>query len=123
MRANDFILNKLTFSKNNKLSLFVVPIWAFSVLFGYIISPAHATSIEDFSRHSEFHNVKISPDGKHLAVLVNTDGRKTLAFLDSRTFEVAFGLGGKEGDPVADYLWVKRPANLISTMKQNSASR
>ncbi len=106
MRLNDFILNKLVFYKNNRLSLLFIPILFFSALASGMFKPAYATSIEDFSRHSEFHNVKISPDGKHLAVLINTDGRKTLAFLDSKTFEVTFSLGGEKRDQVADYYWV-----------------
>lgn len=70
------------------------------------ITIVNATSINDFSRHPEFYNVKISPDGKHLAVLINTDGRKTLAFLDSKTYEVTASLGGGKRDQVADYYWV-----------------
>ncbi|MEI6859924.1 MAG: hypothetical protein V5788_09115 [Shewanella sp.] len=64
---------------------------------------ATAISVEDFSRHSEYYDVKISPDGKHLAVLVDTDGRKTLAFLDSKTFKVTFALNGGKRDQVGDY--------------------
>ncbi|MEI6858338.1 MAG: hypothetical protein V5788_00845, partial [Shewanella sp.] len=67
---------------------------------------ATAISVEDFSRHSEYYDVKISPDGKHLAVLVDTDGRKTLAFLDSNTFKMTFAFKGGKRDQVGDYYWV-----------------
>ena len=65
-----------------------------------------SSSVEDFSQHPEYYNVKISPDGKHLAVLINTDGRKTLAFLDSKTFKLTFSFKGGKRDQVDDYYWV-----------------
>lgn len=67
---------------------------------------AHAVSVEDFSKHREFYNVKISPDGKHLAVLINDEGRKTLAFLETDSFEVTYTLRGSERDQAGDYFWV-----------------
>ncbi|MEI6859070.1 MAG: S9 family peptidase [Shewanella sp.] len=76
-----------------------------------------AQTVEDFSRHSQFYNVKISPNGKHLAVLISTDGRKTLAFLDSKTFEVTFSLGGEARDQVADYYWVNDERVIIQVEK------
>lgn len=80
-----------------------------------------AQTVEDFSRHSEFHNVKISPDGKHLAVLINTDGRKTLTFLDSKTFEVTFSLGGEAKDQVASYYWVNDERVIIQVERVRGA--
>lgn len=76
-------------------------------------SNVYAASVDDFSRQSEFYNVKISPDGKHLAVLINTDGRKTLAFLDSKTYEVTASLGGEKRDQVADYYWVNNERVIV----------
>ncbi|QFU25467.1 S9 family peptidase [Shewanella eurypsychrophilus] len=84
-----------------------------SALLCFLSFNLSAQTVEDFSRHSEYHNVKISPDGKHLAVLINTDGRKTLAFLDSKTFEVTFRLGGEAKDQVADYYWVNDERVII----------
>ncbi|MCE9680235.1 S9 family peptidase [Shewanella sp. AS1] len=68
--------------------------------------PSFADTVEDLSRHPEFYNVKISPDGKHLAVLINSDGRKILAFLETDTFKLTFALNGDKRDQVADYYWV-----------------
>ncbi|MXR68345.1 prolyl oligopeptidase family serine peptidase [Shewanella sp. JBTF-M18] len=80
--------------------------WFISISLLLVNYPAYSATSNDFSRHPEFYNVKISSDGKHLAVLVNTEGRKTLAFLDSNTFKVTFALGGEKRDQVADYYWV-----------------
>lgn len=77
------------------------------------INTANAVSIEGLAKHSEFYNVKISPDGKHLAVLVNTEGRKTLAFLDSKTFKVTARIGGERRDQVANYYWVNNERVVI----------
>lgn len=79
----------------------------------FSINTANALSVNDFSRHPEFYDVKISPDGKYLAALVNTEGRKTLAFLDSDTFKVIFALGGDKRDQVADYYWVNNERVIV----------
>ena len=50
------------------------------------IIKAHAITLESFSRHLEYYDIKISPDGKHLAALVNADGGKKLIFLDTNTY-------------------------------------
>ncbi|GIU03752.1 hypothetical protein TUM4261_02090 [Shewanella sp. c952] len=42
-------------------------------------------TVEEFSKHPQFYDVKICPDGKYIAVLINTEGRKTLAFLETDT--------------------------------------
>ncbi|WP_299804481.1 S9 family peptidase [uncultured Shewanella sp.] len=77
-----------------------------SVSVAMLSCSALAISVEDLSKHREFYNVKISPDGKHLAVLVNDEGRKTLAFLETDSFEVTYTLNGGERDQAGDYFWV-----------------
>ena len=72
-----------------------------------------AATVEDFSRHSEYYDMKISPDGKHLAALVNVDGGKSLVFLDAKTYEVNYILNsGKKNQP-ADYYWVNNERVVI----------
>ncbi|GLS83553.1 alpha/beta hydrolase family protein [Paraferrimonas haliotis] len=82
---------------------------------------AQAMSVEDFSRHPEFYDVKISPDGKYLAVLINTDGRKTLAFLDSKTFEVQSSIGGGQKDQVGSFFWVNNERVLVGVEQVQGA--
>ncbi|OBT04814.1 peptidase S9 [Shewanella sp. UCD-FRSSP16_17] len=91
--------------------LYLIPILV--LLHIYLGGTVYAATINDFSRSPEFYNVKISPDGKHLAVLINTDGRKTLTFLDSKTYEVTASLGGEKRDQVADYYWVNNERVIV----------
>lgn len=88
----------------------ILKVLLISIFFSFSIQ---AVTINDFSRHPEFYDVKISPDGKYLATLVNTEGRKTLAFLDSDTFKVIFALGGDKRDQVADYYWVNNERVIV----------
>ena len=74
---------------------------------------AYAVTVEDFSKHQEFYNVKISPDGKHLAVLVNDKGRKTLTFLETETFKVTHTLKGSSRDQAGQYFWVNNERVVV----------
>lgn len=49
---------------------------------------AREIPIEDFFKDSEFSSVRLSPDGKHLAVIVPQADRSVLAVLDSATRKV-----------------------------------
>ncbi len=94
----------------------------FSILLFILSINSYAQSVEDFSRHPEFFNVKISPDGKYLAVLINTEGRKTLAFLDAKTFKLIYALGGERKDQVADYYWVNDERVIVQVEQVRGAS-
>jgi len=63
----------------------------------------HATSIEDFSKHAQYHNIKISPDGKHLAALINDNGLKRLVFLETNGYKVTFALTSNRDSQPDDY--------------------
>ncbi|WP_350432136.1 S9 family peptidase [Shewanella sp. H8] len=111
-------------NKNNGLILrsnFKDFLLYFVLLFAFSSSNVFAVSVNDFSRAPEFYNVKISPDGKHLAILVNTEGRKTLAFLDTKTFNVTFALSSEKHDQVADYYWVNNERVVIQVEQVRGA--
>ncbi|ARD20445.1 alpha/beta hydrolase family protein [Shewanella japonica] len=76
-----------------------------------------AASVEDYSRHSDYYNVKISPDGKHLAVLMNDEGRKRLAFLRTDNFEVTFALNSSGRDQPAEYYWVNNERVIVQVVQ------
>ena len=82
---------------------------------------ALAISVEDLSKHREYYDVKISPDGKHLAVLVNDEGRKTLTFLDTESFEVTYTLKGGERDQAGDYFWVNDERVIVQVEQVRGA--
>ena len=47
-----------------------------------------AASVEDFSRHPQYLDIKISPDGKHIAALVNREGVNALVFFETKTLKI-----------------------------------
>ncbi|WP_227006567.1 hypothetical protein [Shewanella donghaensis] len=85
-------------------------VWVLSLCISNFV---FSMSVEDFSRHSEYYNVKISPDGKHLAVLMNQEGMKKLSFLETDTFNVTFALGSTSKDQPADYYWVNNERVIV----------
>lgn len=52
---------------------------------GQAIAEVH--DVPYYSKSSEFTQVKISPDGKHLAVMIPVDGRNGVAILDTETLK------------------------------------
>jgi dipeptidyl aminopeptidase/acylaminoacyl peptidase len=76
-------------------------------------SQTRAATVENFSRHLEYYNIKISPDGKHLAALVNVEGDQSLVFLDAKTYEVIYILHSKEKNQPASYYWVNNERVII----------
>lgn len=77
--------------------------------------------IKDFARHSEFYNVKISPDGKHLAVLMNNDGGKTLAFLETDTLKPVFALKADRKDSPAEFYWVNNERVVVQVGRSHGS--
>ncbi|MGI9282802.1 MAG: alpha/beta hydrolase family protein [Endozoicomonas sp.] len=95
--------------------------WVAMALSLLLSSISNAASIEDFSRHSQFYNVKISPDGKHLAVLMNVEGRKTLAFMRTSDQELSFVLNPSTKSQPGEYFWVNNE-RVVTEIELSSGS-
>ena len=74
---------------------------------------SNAASVEDFSRHAQYHNVKISPDGKHLAVLATVNGSKSLVFLETDSYKVTYSLNANRKSQAASYYWANNERVII----------
>jgi dipeptidyl aminopeptidase/acylaminoacyl peptidase len=92
-----FNLNYFCFLAKRKC--FVIFLLMFSV-------EGAALTVEDFSRHSQYLDVKISPDGKHMAALVNSEGLHTLVFFETETSKVTYALNAERNSQPAEYYWV-----------------
>ena len=93
--------------------------FAFMVVAACLVSiPARAATVEDFSRHSQYHNIKISPDGKHFAALVNANGGKSLVFLDAKTFKVIYAHNSNWKSQPGDYYWVNNERVVMQVIQQ-----
>ncbi|TVL12649.1 alpha/beta hydrolase family protein [Shewanella algae] len=78
-------------------------------------------SLQDFSRHPEFYNVKISPDGRYLAVLINQDGRKTLAFMRTIDSKITYVLNASGRDQAGNYYWVNNERVVVEVEQNRGA--
>jgi len=91
--------------------IFILLFIALASLNGY------ATSIEQFSKHAQYHNIKISPDGKHLAALINDNGLKRLVFLETDGYKVTFALTANRDSQPDDYYWVNNERVIIQVVR------
>jgi dipeptidyl aminopeptidase/acylaminoacyl peptidase len=66
---------------------------------------AEPIPLADFARHPKFKDVKISPDGTHLAVSAIVDGASVLSLLDIATNQ-GVSMRPREQDEVVDFWWV-----------------
>jgi dipeptidyl aminopeptidase/acylaminoacyl peptidase len=92
-----------------------------AILLGLILISAtgYAKNWDGIFERAQYQNVKISPNGKHLAVSVFSQGEATLVFLDSKTLKIVSGskLGGRF--EINQYYWVNNERVVISLAKRN----
>src|SRR5690606_18905043 len=69
--------------------------------------------IADFSQDPQFANMKISPDGKHLAVETYIKGTKVLAFIKRQTLEMVNAIRLSSNGEISDYFWVNNERVVI----------
>ncbi len=72
-----------------------------------------AISVEDFSRHLQYSDIKISPDGEHLAALVKINGLQTLAFIETKSGEITHTISADRKNQPGEYYWVNNERVVI----------
>lgn len=80
-----------------------------------------AASVEDFSKHAQYHNVKISPDGKHLAALVTIGNNRRLVFLETDGYKVTYSLNTTSKNQAGDYYWVNNERVVMQVQQMRGA--
>jgi hypothetical protein len=75
---------------------------------------AHAVSFEDLARKLQYQDVKIAPDGRHLAATAVIDDQPVLVLIDLETHKGAT-VRPREGDQVVDFWWVN-PHRVVYTV-------
>ncbi|NJN51692.1 MAG: S9 family peptidase [Gammaproteobacteria bacterium] len=84
-------------------------------LLGYLLilaAPVSALTIEDFTRDSTLRNVKISPDGRHLAML-RREAKDTIFIIRSTDMSVATGVNSSPNQRFVDFTWANDNRLLI----------
>lgn len=83
-------------------------------------------SIENFVKLPGARDVKISPDGKHLSMVLQSKGAGNLAILDSKKLKpvAVFGVGSKKkGNAVGDVFWVNDERVIYTTTNSYAWNR
>lgn len=91
------------------------------VLFGLLISslPSSANQWDKLFDYAKYENVKISPDGKHLAVSLLIESKRGLAFLDRKTMALVGTALFPGRYQTGDYYWVNNERVVIDMVKKD----
>jgi dipeptidyl aminopeptidase/acylaminoacyl peptidase len=76
--------------------------------------------IEHFARWDEFGGIKISPDGKYLALLTGDGARTTLAFVDLQNGKVDSAVHTQHGSEIYSFRWLSPGRILAMTGRRYS---
>lgn len=67
---------------------------------------AEPLPVEHFVRHGDYLDMKLSPDGKHIAARIRFDNRVFMAILDSKTMKSVGGMKPQNNDIIHTVNWV-----------------
>ncbi|WP_444946368.1 alpha/beta hydrolase family protein [Microbulbifer sp. VTAC004] len=77
--------------------------------------------LSDLIRHAEIEEVKISPEGTHLAIRKIHKGERILLFLSLDDFEITGGLRLKGKDEVGHFYWANNERVITEVMSRRAA--
>lgn len=81
-----------------------------------------SANLQNYAKHAQFINMKISPDGKHLAATTRTEtGAIRLTILNVSNNEIVSITEGKESEAVADFGWADNERVIISLAQEYGA--
>lgn len=86
-----------------------------------VSAQSYAVTVEDFSKHPDYYNIKISPDGKHYAALADLNGIRQLVFLEAKTYKVTYALQAKSDSQPGNYYWVNNERVLVQVQQLRGA--
>jgi dipeptidyl aminopeptidase/acylaminoacyl peptidase len=75
--------------------------------------------VTDFSKHSMFNNVKISPDGRYLAATYPFKEHKRLAIINNENQKIICNFFFKEDESVQGFWWANHERVLMTISKQS----
>ena len=82
----------------------------------------HANKWDHLFDRAQYQNVKVSPDGKHLAIAVMNQGKRSLAFMKTDTMKLvgASILAGQ--DEVGSYYWINNERVVIDVNRRKAGN-
>lgn len=94
----------LTSSLFKRMGILLICLFTFSAI---AVTPA------DFAKDIEYGEVKISPDGKHIGLVLIHDGKRQLAIVDSKNFQPVGGANFGENQEVGSFYWANNERLVI----------
>lgn len=76
--------------------------------------------IQNFSKHGDYLDLSLSPDGKHISARVRTDGRVVLVILNAQTMEVVSGITPGKSNEIQSASWIN-DTRLIYKLQEKQA--
>lgn len=84
---------------------------------------AEKDMVVEFSKAAAFSDVKISPDGKFLAVVINVEKKKALGIVNRAEFKIVNVIRFDDDYEVGQYLWVNDERLVIKMVKPDRWSK
>ncbi len=86
-------------------------------LFVILANQANALTVHDFLKKAEYRDVKISPDGKHIAISLVTEEDSTILFVNSKTFKPTGRLGFDDDVEPGDFHWANNERVILQLLE------
>ncbi|NMP30994.1 hypothetical protein HII17_05395 [Thalassotalea sp. M1531] len=92
------------------------------IFFAFLLltTVSYAAPQKDTQSKQQFYNAKISPDGRHLAVLMDVKGKRTLAFLDAKTMSIVGGAKLPRLSEVGEFFWGNSERVVMKVLKKEA---
>ena len=88
------------------------------LLTGWSVAAADLTPIRDFFEHAKFNNMKVSPDGKHIAFTYQEDTEVKLAVMKLSNMAVTASFAFGENMHVVNFHWGNKSRVLMEVVKR-----
>lgn len=114
-------MNKLLNEINNRHGRHTMKIILTTILAMFSLS-TFANNVEDFAKSQEFKQVKLSPDGKSIAVSLVNDDSSSIAFFDAKTLIPINKIGFDDKKEPGSFYWVNNERIVFKLMHRRAWS-
>jgi acetyl esterase/lipase len=107
--GSDSLIQKCKFARLQCSLLVILGVLNFSV---------QASSVESYAKFNDFGKMRISPDGKYLAVIANKENRRVVVVLVTDTLKASHVVFFKgSNDQVGNFSWVSKQRLLVEVSR------
>ncbi|MEE8118866.1 MAG: hypothetical protein V3T39_04825, partial [Gammaproteobacteria bacterium] len=91
---------------------------AFAVLACLSFAATAEIPLTDFTKHSLFSTVRISPDGRYFAATAPVKGKDNLVVIERATMKPTMNLGMRAFEEVGEFTWVTNERLIFRTQRK-----